>query len=295
MSLSQIVSRTRSLIYGSGLGEQPAIVRAAANANEAVSGQILTFDLLANEGAKVKAGRTLAVYDPDTEADAHVVNVLSISTDTVTAINSYLGSPAVVGADSGDLDAALLEQNPLVTNYEIFEAIDTVIANYLWPWVFDVVTATIASPDMVDGQEAVPAEVEEIVSAWQIVGPTAHRISVSTQPWEVHTSVATNGKLACFDWINGSTGYYTYRAKITEADETDTELTQLIALGAAAICLGGTLVETTLESTKKDNAEAVSQRSAVADRLTRDFFTLRQNMSEELGRRGPQQIRFNRG
>jgi hypothetical protein len=267
-------------------------VRAAADAGETISGQTVSFNLLADEGAKVKAGRTLSVYDPDTEADAHVVYVLSITTDAVTAVNAWLGSPTITASD---LDSALLEQNAMVTNFEIFEAIDTVIANMLWPWVFDVVTATISAPDLVDGQEAVPAEVEEIVSAWQIIGPTAHNIAVTRQPWEVHTSVATNGKLATFDWINGSTGYYTYRAKIVEADEADTELTHLIALGAAALCLGASISETTLESTKKDNAEAVSQRGAAGDRLMRDFLTLRQNMSEELGRRGPQRILYNRG
>jgi hypothetical protein len=268
-------------------------VRAAANATEVVSGQTVAFNMLAGEGAKTKAGRTLSVYDPDTRADAHVMYILSVTTDAILAVNGYLGS-ATISSD-GDLDAALLEMNAMVTGFEIFEAIDTVIANYLWPHVYDVVTATITTPDMVDGQHAVPAEVEWIESAWQIVGPSSHQIAVTNQPAQVHTTIASTGKLASFDWINGSTGYYTYRAKFAEADEADTELTQLIATGAAAICLGASLSETTLESSKKDNAEAVAQRGSVADRLVRDFLTMRQSMAEEQNKRAPNRILFSRG
>jgi hypothetical protein len=294
MALTNIASRARSIIYGAGLGEQPTILRAAANATEGTTAAgIVTFSMTSGDGAKVKAGRTLSVYDPDNRADAHVIYVLSLLTDAVTGINGYLGSPSVT--TDGDLDSALLEQNAMVTNFEIFEAIDTVIANMLWPHVFDVVTATIASPDLVDGQEAVPAEVEAIVSAWQVIGPTIYKIPHDTYPMEVHTSLASTGKLASFGWINATTGYYTYRAKFLEADEADTELTQLIALGAAALCLGASVSETTLEATKKDNAEASTQRGSVGDRLMRDFLQLRQNMSEELGRRGPDRIKFNRG
>jgi hypothetical protein len=245
------------------------------------------------EAANVSGGDILSVYDPDTEADAHVFYVLSVSSSSVTAVNGYDGGALVSGTT--DLDSALFEQNPLATGYEIFEAIDTIIANQLWPWVYDEVTATIASPDITTGQEAVPAEVEEITTAWQIIGPHNVLIPVSRQPYVVHTTLAATGKLAHFDWINASAGYYTYRAKYVEADELDTELTHLIATGAAAILLGASLSETTLESTKKDNVEAVGQRSSAGDRLWRDFLTLRQNMSEELGRRLPQQILFNRG
>ena len=108
MALVDIVHRTRSILYGSGLGEKPAIRRAATDALDSTSGQIASFTLLAGEGAKVKAGDVLSVYDPDTEADAHVVYVLSIATDAITSIASYLGSPTIT---AGDLDSALFEQN----------------------------------------------------------------------------------------------------------------------------------------------------------------------------------------
>jgi hypothetical protein len=293
MALVDIVNRARSLLYGTGLGEQPPIRLAATTASETTSGQLVSFNVATGEAAKIKAGETLAVYDPDTEADAHVIYVTSISSNTITGVNAYWGSPAV--ATAGDLNSAVFEQNPVWTGFEIFQAIDTVVANLLWPHVYDVVTATIASPDITFGTETVPAEVEEIISAWQIIGSREYLIPVSRQPYEVHASLASTGKLAVFEWINGSTGYYTYRAKFAEADEADTELTHLIALGAAAILLGASISEATLESTKKDNAEAVGQRSSAGDRLWRDFLTLRQSMSEEQTKRLPQRIVVNRG
>lgn len=295
MSLAAIVHRTRNILYGNGMGERPPIRVAAANANESVSGQLVTFTLATGEGTSVKKGDVLAVYDPDTEADAHAVYVTGVSTDTITGVNGYLGSPAIAGADSGDLDAALLEQNPMISGYEIFEAIDTVFATLLWPYVFDVVSATITTPNLVHGQEAVAAEVEEIISAWQIVGPYKEQIEVERHPWDVHTSLSSTGRLSRFCWINGTTGYYLYRAKYAEADEADTELTQLVALGAAAILLGGSIPETSMEASKKPNAEAPQTRGSAADRLWRDFLTLRQQHSEDLGRRLPQQVYRNRG
>jgi hypothetical protein len=213
----------------------------------------------------------------------------------VTGINGYLGAPAIAGADSGDMDNALLEQNPLATGFAIFEAIDTVIANYLYPYVFDIVSAVITTPDLAHYTEAVAAETEEIISAFQIIGGREYYVDNSRQPFDVHTSVASTGRLARFNWIDGSTGYYTYRAKLLEADEADTELTHLIALGAAAILLGASLSATAQEAAKKDNIESVQGRPAIANQVMRDFLTLRQNMSEELTRRLPQRIYVNRG
>jgi hypothetical protein len=294
MALSDIFNRTRSILYGSGLGEKPAIRLASATANETpIAGGLVSFEMASGEAAKVKPGNVLSVYDPETEADAHVVYVTSVSSNTVTGINEYLGSPSC--STDADLDSAVFEQNPLATGYEIFEAIDTVFANLLWPWVYDVDTASIASPDITFGTEEVGSTVEEIVTAWQIIGGRECLIPVTRQPWDVHTTLSSTGRLAVFDWEIGSTGYYTFRSKYAEADEAGNEITHLVALGAASILLGASLSETALEATKKDNSEAVSQRSSVADRIWRDFLTLRQSMSEEQVKRLPNRIAFSRG
>ena len=292
MAIADIHQKVRQVWLGQGLGEKPALRRAAANATESVSGDILTFSMASGEGAKIKAGHVLSVLTT-TAASMHVVYVLSISTDELTCVNGYLGSPVV--ADTL-LDGAVLEQNPVATAYEIDEAIDTVMARFLWPHVYDIVTDTIASPNLVNGQEAVAAEVEEIITAWQIIGPHRHSVSTSPKiPYEVDSTLASTGKLVQFDWITSTTGRYTYRAKFTEADEVDTELTHLIALGTAALLLGGTLMETTVESTKKDNAVAVGQRAQAGSLIWRDFLTVRQAMSEEQSKRLPQRIYIDRG
>ena len=292
MAIADIHQRVRQIWLGQGLGEKPSLRRAAADANETVSGSIVTFTMLAGEGDKIKAGNVLSVLTT-TAASMHVVYVLSVSTDTLTCVNGYLGSPLV--ADTL-LDGAILEQNPVSTAYEIDGGIDTVVGRFLWPFVYDIVTATIASPNLVNGQEAVPAEVEEIISAWQTFGSDILGVPVTPKiPYELHTDLATNGKLAVFDWDTGSAGYYTYRAKFTEADEADTELTHLIALGTAALLLGTTMVETTVESTKKDNVQAVGQRAQAGGIIWRDFLTLRQAMSEEQSKRLPQRIYIDRG
>lgn len=295
MALADIYQRTRSLIYGQGLGEQPPIRVAASNADESVSGDLVTFSLASGEGDKCKPGQVLSVYDADAEADAHAVYITSISTDTITGVNGYNGSPTITGSDSGDVDSKAFEQNPLVLGYEIFEAIDTIIARYLWPDVYTIETKTISSPDLVYGQEAVAADVKEIISAWQVIGTEVIPIPFMRTPLDVDTSIKSTGQMAEFGWYDGSTGYYTVKTKIAEADEVSDELTRLIATGAAAVALGSTLAETSLSRTKKDNVEAVNARQPAANSLWRDFLTLKQNYSQELGRELPQQIIINRG
>ena len=292
MAIADIHQRVRQVWLGQGLGEKPALRRAAADALENISGDILTFDVLAGEGAKIKAGHVLSVLTT-VEASMHVVYVLDVSTDTLTCVNGYLGSPVV--ADT-NLDGVVFEQNPVSTAYEIDEAIDTVMARFLWPHIYDIVTAEITAPNLVNGQEAVPADCEEIISSWQIVGPHRHSVAVSPKiPLEVDTTLASTGKLVRFEWFTSTTGRFTYRAKFLEADEADTELTHIIALGTAALLLGGTLMETTVESTKKDNAVAVGQRAQAGSLIWRDFLTLRQAMSEEQSKRLPQRIYIDRG
>lgn len=294
MALSDIHDKVRSILYGSGLGEKPAIRLAAADANEQISGSMIDFDLAANEGAKVKPGNKLAVYANSDAASAHVIYVTSISTDTITGINGGMeGAPAVT---DGDLDSAILEQNPLVSSNEIHDAITTVVERHLWPDVYQRETLEVASPDLIDGQEALSTETMEILHAWQRIGPTNYGIAFQRHPYDVDTDIASTGKVAEFDWIDGSTGYYTAKTKITVSDDDGTpELTRLIATGAAALALGGTLVETTLSRTKKDNIEAVGQRNQVGGLLWRDFLTLKQQYARELGRQNESKIIIDRG
>ena len=286
MAVADILARTKTILYGQGLGEKPALRTCAADAAESISGDVLSFNVASGEGASIKPGDVLATAG-QAEANAHVLYVLTVSTDALTAYNGYLGSPVV--ADT-NLDGVIVEQNPLTTDHEVYEAIDTIFANMLWPHIWDETDATISAPDLVDGQEAIAAAAEKIISAHQVIGPTIHNIDFTPHVTNLSSSLKTNSKMATFRWINGTTGYYRYKEKFAEADEAGDELTRLVATGAAAFCLGGALTEATLESTKKDNSEAVSQRQAVGSSLWRDFLTLRQNMSEEQWKRQPDEI-----
>ena len=290
MAVADIVNRTKTILYGSGLGEKPTIRQGAADAAETITGNTVVFTVASGEGAKIKPGNIISTWG-ETEATTHALYVLSVATDAVTAVHGYLGS-AVTIADS--LDGVLFEQNPLATEFEIYEAIDTIFTNMLWPHVYNVVEATIASPDLIDGQEAVAAAAEHIHYAYQIIGPSVIDIPFQSEPRVVATALASTGRLGQFEWQTATTGYYQYREKYDEADETTDELTHLVATGAAAIVLGASLVEATIEGTKKDNVEAVSQRGAVGTSLWRDFLTLRANMSEELTKRLPSRILVHR-
>lgn len=280
------------MVYGSGLGEKPSLRLAASDAGESVSGPLVTFALAAGEVDYVKPGNILSVFGADyTTDEAHVLYVTSVSsttTETVTAVNGYLGSTAVA---AGNLDSLVLAQNATWSDHEIIQAINTVLDSLLWPWVYAIGDTTVASPNLVHGQETLGDEVEEIIAAWQVIGTEKMAVEVSRQPIDIDYGTS---RMAEFCWINGSTGYYTYVSRYTLAT-LPSDLESMVAIGAAAVLLGAALSETSLEATKKDNAEAVSQRGGVADRLWRDFLTLRVNVTESLGRRRPQRIYIDRG
>lgn len=296
MALTEIHDTVRTLLYGTGLGEKPAIRLGASNAGEDTSSDpLVSFALASGQGSKVKAGDVLSVYSPSSASLAFAIYVTSVATDTVTGVNGALiGAPEV--ATDGQLDSVLFEQDALVSSHEIHRAISVIVERHLWPDLYQIETKTIASPDLVDYQEAVAADVQEVLSAWQIIGGTAYSIPFQRHPLDVDTTIKSTGKLGSFDWIDGSTGYYTAKTKIVVADDDGSpNLTRLIATGAAAMLLGGVAVEATIENTKKDNADAVSQRSQVGNLLWRDFLTLKQEYARELGRHNESRILIDRG
>jgi hypothetical protein len=281
MARTDFVQRTKDYLYGQGLGETPAIRRLAADPSVTVSAPVVTFDMVdAAEAAKIKPGNTLQWYGSADDTDAYAFYVLSVSTATVTAVNGYRGSPVIANA-SNDLDGQLLEQNPLALEFHINKKIDTIFARYLWPEAYELTTATIASPDLSDAQEALPADVERIVSAYQIIGGEAIRIGYAAEK-NVHSTVATNNVLGSFDYIDGSALYYTYMSKLALADDaTDDALTDMVAMGAAALMLGASASEMTLEATRKDS-QIRAQLPAAREVLWQDFLTLRNAYSEDL-------------
>jgi hypothetical protein len=277
MADTDIVQRVKSILYGTAIGEQPTIVQAAADAAESSPAAVVTFTLASGEGANVSAGDMLSVYAAATATVAHSVYVLSVSTDTVTAVNGYWGSPVV--ADTL-LDGALLELNPLRAEHFLYQAVETVFSTFLWPDVLKYNQKSV-TPDLTDYQVAIPAVVETILSAWQIVGGTRYTIPFGMVT-DLSTELASTGTLAEFYAIDGSTVYYTTEERLLSSDTLSESLVQCIATGAAAVSLGASVAETSMAFASKDS-QSRGERS-VADKLWREFVTLRSALADDIAR-----------
>lgn len=284
MARSDVVARVKDIVYGQGVNQRPVLVQCAANANEVISAPTVTFDLATGAGAGIKAGHTLSVYGSADDTESHAMFVLSVSTDTVTAANGYLGSPAVAASS---LDSKLLEVNPFQVEHQIHKRIDAIVDGYLWDQIYKISTASV-TPDLTDGQVEVPATVERITGAQQYVGSEWVAIPYGIVK-NVNTAVSSTGTMGIFDAINGSTVYYTYMEKVAVADgDTDESLNELIALGTAALLLGASTTETGHES-------EVQRYGQPASVLWRDFITLRQSYGEKLAQDTVLGFEYDRG
>ena len=293
MALADHVERTKDILYGSAIGEKPSYRIGAADANESVAGNIITFSVLAGEGAKIKAGHVLSAQADTDPTNAFAVLVTSISTDAISGINGYAGSPVIVGANSGDVDNAIWEQNPLVTDYKVHKAIDTIVGTSLWPYIFKFATDS-HTPNLATGEANMNALDMAIESAWQVIGGEATPIDAGLV-LNVHTTIQASGVLGAFAYEDGSTAYTTTVRKfvVGDEDEATNGLIEIVATGAAALCLGASVSETQMARASKDS-QARGTRD-VASSLWRDFLTLRTNLSEGLSRERPGVIRVNRG
>lgn len=293
MALADYIERTKDILYGTGLGEAPSIRVVASDANESTSGSLVTFTVVAGDGAKIKAGHVLSAAADTDPTNAFAIYVTSVSTDAVTGVNGYMGSPVVVGSDSGDLDNAILSQQPLVTDYKIHKTIDTIFGTSLWPYIYKFATAS-HTPNLASGQTDMAALDMELESAWQTIGgidtPIAGGLVLN-----VHATLSANGTIGVFEYEDGSTCYTTTIQKFIVGDENEATngLIELAASGAAALCLGASVSETQMARASKDSQ--VRGTRDVASSLWRDFLTLRTNLSEGLSRERPSVIRVNRG
>lgn len=276
MSTTALVQRTKSLLYGQGLGEKPVIVRAAADADESISGSVITFDLLAGEGAAsgVAAGDILSVYDAASEATAFCLYVLSVSTDQITALDGYLGATA---SAADELDGAFFELNPTHPEFTIWTQIDAIIAGFLWPEVYAYNTYNI-TPDLTDYQAELNAGVEEIIHAVQVIGNTTYGVAHELHT-NVDTDVASTGVYAELYAIDSSTVYITVKERITSSTSNEA-IIQCIATGAAALAQGASLGGASHEASKKDSQER-RQLNPRRD-LWQDFLALRLSIANDL-------------
>jgi hypothetical protein len=246
-----------------------------------VSGSVVTFNLLAGEGAKCRAGDVLSMYYPSDKAKCYVFLIISLSTDAVTAYNGWQGAPAIANA-SADLNSAILEQNPAVTMHEMHKKVEAIFAGHLWSSGIFKWNTYAVTPDLSTGQVELNAAVKDIVSAYQIVSGAAFPVPFAFQR-RLHTTVTSTGVLGEFDFYDASTCYISTREKLDEDDSThDASVLAMAGTGAAALCLGANISERTMEPSNKDN-QAEGQRQDPAALLWRDFLTMREEYARDLG------------
>ena len=277
MATVDIVQRAKTILYGHGIGEKPALIRCAADALESFSAPLVTFTVASAEGTKIAAGDVLSVFNAQTAAGAHVIYVTSISTDAITGINGFLGSPSIVDTD---MDAAVVEILPGggVSEHTIYQSVETVFLSLLYPDIWEYATYSI-TPQLDDFQVELNAAVERIEDAWQIIGSTRHEVAFSMAK-NVHTSVSSTTVIAELVAFDSSSVFITTVNRITESSTLDEAMTQMIATGAAALAAGGTVHEATLEASGKDSQIRLERSASRA--IWQDFGTLRTALSVTL-------------
>lgn len=274
--MTDIVARTRSLLYGHGIGEKPTIVVAPADTQSTSIGTTVTFTLGTKELAKVEPGDTLGVLNAATAGAAHSTYVLSKSTSTVTVLASYMGAPPVTGP--ADLDGAVFELNPLKSEHFLWQAAQTAIDTLLYPEIYKYKTYSV-TPNLSDFQVPLDAAVEEIMNAYQIIGGQTINIGYNVQR-KVHTSISATGVLGELFACDGSPVYITTRERYVNTDTFSAALAQCVATAAAAIAVGGARSSTDLESAKKDS-QFRGERNPASE-LWRDFITLRSSIAADI-------------
>lgn len=278
MAAADIISRTRTILYGHGLGEKPTIIQGAADAAETgyTGSNTVTFDLASSEGAKVEAGDVLSVYGASASTGAHMLYVLSVSTDTVTAVNEYWGSPAVTDTS---LDGALFELDPLRGEWFLWQAMESVFDNLLYPEVYKFDTETISTPDLAYYQNEISANVMEVFDVWQKIGGRLTRVGFKLYR-NVPTDVSSTGALLELAAIDGSAAWVKTAEKYVSSDTLGESIEQCVATGAAALAAGASVSEGNLESSSKDSQE----RRNVAPDLYREFITLRSGIATDIAK-----------
>lgn len=279
MALTDIVERVKDLLYSSSVGEKPPLRIASSSAAESVSGPLLTFNVASNEGQEIKAGDILSVRSASGLATAFVLYVTSISTDAITCVNGYVGTD-VAGADSGELDNAVLEQNApsSATEYAIIKSIEAVFDGLLYPHVFIMGTETI-TPDLAILQSEVPATTEKVRTAYQEIANVVQAIPVDLEK-DLHTTLSSTGKLVQYGASDGSTVYLTVEKRYLSSDTLPEDVEACVATGSAALAMGGDVAAANMARASKD-----SQRRGerdITNTLWRDFLTMRQAISERL-------------
>ena len=277
MAMTDIVTRVKTLLHGSGLMEKPPIVRVAADASETITNPTIVFNLLSGEGASsgIAAGDILSTMQGSTAALSFIFYVLSVSTDAVTCTSTYMGSTA---STASQLDGMLLELNAPRAELLLWNDISAVINGMLWPEVYLYTTESV-TPDLSNMQADLQAGTERIVKAVQVIGGTNLNISHELHK-NVATGVASTTVYAELFAIDASTVFVSSMTRVAESSTLNEAYNRMIATGAAAVAVGSMLGGGSLESSSKDSQNR--NQKTPRQVFWQDFVALRASIAQDL-------------
>ena len=231
LTRGNIVKAVKSRIYNSGLGQKPSLRRGTGSVT--VADDIVTFSVVTGEGAKIRKGHILSSWNSTDTTDAYGFYVLSLSSDALTCANGYNGAAI---ANSATVPA-IMEHQAEPTEYTVQAAIDDIIAAYLYPEVFDIIMDSF-TPNFASLQSTADADDEEIIRAWQKIGPTTYQVPIKLIQ-NMPTAEFSTGKMVTYDVRVSTDVDYSAKRRVSIANSTNTALEGLIAKGAAALCVEG--------------------------------------------------------
>ena len=275
LTRGNIVKAVKERIYNSGLGQKPSLRQSSDTAT--VVGDTVSFDVAAGTGAKLRAGHVLSSWNSTDATDAYGFYVLSISTDTVTCANGYSG---VAIANAATIPP-ILEHQAEPTEYVVQKAIDDIIDSYLFPEVFDIFMDSF-TPNLATLQSNADADDQEIIRAWQKVGPTLYQVPIKLIQ-NLPTAEFASGNMLTYDVRVSTSVDYSAKRKVTIANSTDTALEGLIAKGAAALCIEG------VEEAPEEGAEQQSRP------LWSSFYNAKRQFETSIAKEAVTQFKVDRG
>ena len=275
LTRGNIVKAVKSRIYNSGLGQKPSLRRGTGSVT--VADDIVTFSVVTGEGAKIRAGHILSSWNSTDTTDAYGFYVLSLSSDALTCANGYNGAAI---ANSATVPA-IMEHQAEPTEYTVQAAIDDIIAAYLYPEVFDIIMDSF-TPNFASLQSTADANDEEIIRAWQKIGPTTYQVPIKLIQ-NMPTAEFSTGKMVTYDVRVSTDVDYSAKRRVSITNSTNTALEGLIAKGAAALCVEG------VEEAPDEEGEQQSRP------LWASFYNAKRQLETDIAKESVTQFKVDRG
>jgi hypothetical protein len=275
LTRGNIVKAVKSRIYNTGLGQKPSLRQGTGTA--AVTDDLVVFSVASGEGAKIRPGQILSSWNSTDATDAYGFYVLSLSTDELTCANGYDG---VAIANSASVPG-LLEHQANPTEYTVQAAIDDIVASYLFPEVFDIFMDSF-TPNLASLQTTADADNEEIIRAWQKVGPTTYQVPIKLIQ-NMPTAEFSTGKMVTYDVRVSTDVDYSVKRRVSIANSTNLALEGLIAKGAAALCIEG------VEEAPDEEGQQQSRP------LWASFYNAKRQFETDIAKESVTQFRVDRG